>query len=46
MSASVIRSLPTTDDDSDFSDFEADEVGLENEVVNNNWLDEVDEVRE
>lgn len=31
------------EDDSDFSDFEADEYDLEDETVNNNWLDEVDE---
>jgi hypothetical protein len=40
------RISPVTEDDSDFSDFEADDYDLEDETVNNNWLDEVDEVVE
>lgn len=40
------RISPVNEDDSDFSDFEADEYDLEDETVNNNWLDEVDEVVE
>lgn len=42
----TLRTSPLSDDDSDFSDFEADEVDLESETVNNNWLDEVDELHE
>jgi hypothetical protein len=42
-SAVALRASAATDEDSDFSDFEADEEDLENETVNNNWLDEVDE---
>ena len=41
-----LRSSPLSDDDSDFSDFEPDDVDLETETVNTGWLDEVDEVIE
>lgn len=41
-----MRSSPLNDDDSDFSDFEPDDVNLESETVNNGWLNEVDEVVE
>jgi hypothetical protein len=44
--SATLRTSPLSDDDSDFSDFEADEVDLESETVNNNWLDEVDELHE
>lgn len=42
-SSAALRTSPLSDDDSDFSDFEADQADLESETVNNNWLDEVDE---
>jgi hypothetical protein len=45
-SSAALRTSPLSDDDSDFSDFEADQADLESETVNNNWLDEVDEVIE
>lgn len=45
-SSVALRTSPLSDDDSDFSDFEADQADLESETVNNNWLDEVDEVIE
>ena len=41
-----LRSSPLNDDDSDFSDFEPDDINLESETVNNGWLNEVDEVVE
>ena len=46
LSSAALRTSPLSDDDSDFSDFEADQADLESETVNNNWLDEVDEVIE
>ena len=41
-----MRASPVSDEDSDFSDFEPDDIDLESETVNNSWLDEVDEVVE
>mmetsp|Transcript_20171 Transcript_20171/g.19484 ORF Transcript_20171/g.19484 Transcript_20171/m.19484 type:complete len:2393 (+) Transcript_20171:111-7289(+) len=37
------RISPVNEDDSDFSDFEADDYDLEDEIVNNNWLNEANE---